>query len=755
MVWLAKWIRENIDNSRILLITDRDELDKQIEDVFKDAWETEMYRTKNWQDILNQLSWVDENGKPCKTSPIVWTLIHKFWRQGEWNDFNWYTSIIDATKDFKPSWDIFIFIDECHRTQSWKLHASMKKILPNSVIIGFTWTPLLKADRPSTLIFWKYIHTYKFDQAIKDGVVVDLQYEARKIDQNLTSKDKIDLWFNQKTQWLSPLWSATLKKRWATLQNVLSCKDRLETIAADIQFDFDLKPRLASWRWNAILVAWSIFEACRYYEIFQSMWCTKCAIITSYSPTIDTIKWETTWEEVVSDNAVKYGVYRKMLSNYFKCSEEEATKPAKIEQFEEEVKDTFVKKPAQMKLLIVVDKLLTWFDAPSATYLYIDKPMQDHWLFQAICRVNRIDDKAEEDDLDKDYGYIVDYKDLFKSIEDAVNDYTSEAFDGFEKEDVEWLLKARIKECEKKLDQSIENVDNFVAWVNGSKELSAYIEYFIWDWIDPDSTQMKTLMRVKLYSLISSLNRAYINIANDLPESKYTEEEARTIKGKVEWYNKLKDDLQISAKDKIDLKMYDPMLRNLLDTYIRAGESETISALGDISLVELIAVKWINEWINSLPERIKKDQKAVAATVANNVRKLITDELEVNPTYYKNLSAILDEIIENYKQHTIEYEEYLKKIEELVKMANAQMQGEWYPPEIKVSKWRQALFDALDKDWELAVSIDEAVKESAEDDRRNNSFKKKKVKAKIYELLGETEEAEMVYNLVFNLINEY
>src|SRR5205085_8764094 len=198
---------------------------------------------------------------------------------------------------------------------------------------------------------------------------------------------------------------------------VLSSQSRLEKIVADILFDMETKDRLQNGRGNAMLVSGSIYQACKYYELFQKAGFTKCAIVTSYVPSINDIKGETTGEESLTEKLRQYDIYQKMLNG------------KSPEEFEDEAKKKFIEEPAQMKLLIVVNKLLTGFDAPSATYLYIDKQMRDHGLFQAICRVNRLDGD------DKEHGYIVDYKDLFKSLERSIHEYTSEALDGYDKED--------------------------------------------------------------------------------------------------------------------------------------------------------------------------------------------------------------------------------------------------------------------------------------------------------------------------------
>ena len=272
-------------------------------------------------------------------------------------------------------------MDECHRTQSGKLHEAMKALLPNAMLMGFTGTPLLKADkRRSIETFGPYIHTYKYDEAVDDGVVLDLRYEARDVDQNITSQAKIDQWFDLKTRGLTDVAKAQLKQRWGTMQKVLSSRDRLEEIVADILLDMETRDRLKSGHGNAMLVSGSIYSACRYFEMFQQTdLAGKCAIVTSYKPAPADIKGEETGEGL-TEKLLQYSTYRKMLAEHFNESEDSAM--YQVNRFEQEVKKRFVDEPGQMKLLIVVDKLLTGFDAPSATYLYIDKQMQTTACFR-------------------------------------------------------------------------------------------------------------------------------------------------------------------------------------------------------------------------------------------------------------------------------------------------------------------------------------------------------------------------------------
>ena len=725
MVWLAKWIRENFTDSRVLIITDRTELDQQIEGVFQGVDE-EIYRSKSGSDLIRLLN-----------APQPWllcSLIHKFGAKegsGSSSDTKAFLEEIQraAKAGFRPKGDLYVFVDECHRTQSGDLHDAMKLLLPDAVFIGFTGTPLLKADKKKSIeIFGGYIHTYKFDEAVADGVVLDLRYEARDIEQSLTSPEKIDQWFEAKTRGLTPYAKAQLKARWGTLQKVLSSQSRLEKITADVLLDMALRERLQNGRGNAMLVAGSVYEACKYYELFaKTSLAGHCAIVTSYVPTTKTIKGEETGEGA-TDALEKYAIYRQMLADWFREAPETAVN--KVELFEKEVKQKFIKQPGQMKLLIVVDKLLTGFDAPSATYLYIDKQMRDHGLFQAICRVNRLDGE------DKEYGYIIDYKDLFNSLHDAVTDYTTGPLSGYETEDVDGLVEDRVGKASERLEEMLEAVRALCEPVEPPRDDLAYYRYFSSK--EPgNAEQLKANepQRMALYKLVASLVRAHANISGDMDKAGYGEAEAAAIKTEVTFYEDLRAQVKLHSGDAIDLKKHEPDMRHLIDTYIRAEESRKVSEFEDFSLVQLIVEKGTAA-VDALPPAIRKHREATAETIENNVRKLIVDETPINPKYYEKMSLLLDALIEQRRQDAISYEEYLKQIVELTRKAKAGPNAGSYPKSVDCAA-KRALFDNLDKDEALALKVDEAVRSHMQDGWRHNVMKSRRVRRAIKEAMGD------------------
>ena len=755
MVLLAKWILESKPNARVVIVTDRDELDKQIEGVCTDAGHP-ITRTTSGRDLMSQLG----QAKPR----LLCSLVHKFGQRGV-DDFDAFIKDLEA-QPCQTVGERFVFVDECHRTQSGKLHRVMKALMPNAVFIGFTGTPLLKQDKQTSLeVFGGYIHTYKFSEAVEDKVVLDLVYEARDIDQRLGSPEKVDAWFDAKTKTLNPWQKAALREQWGTLQNVLSSRSRMDQVVADIVYDFGVKPRLNNHRGTAILVAASIYEACKYFELFQKTpFKGKCAVVTSYNPQTKDITTEDTGANSETDKQFIFNTYTELLKNV-----DALPGKSKTETYEDRAKDLFKKQPANMRLLVVVNKLLTGFDAPSCTFLYIDKEMQDHGLFQAICRTNRLDGD------DKDFGYIVDYKKLFTKVEKAIAVYTSE-LDKTGGDDPQILLKDRLTLGREKLDTALEAVAMLCEPVLQPKGELQHIHYFCGNSEIPDELQAHEPQRVALYKATAGLMRAYANIVDDLEAAGYSEGDIQRIKAQIDRYLKLREIIRKASGETIDLKAYEADMRHLIDTYIQADAPRTISPFGDIPLMELIVKSGIADAINQLPNGIKGDRSAVAETIENNVRsKIIKDHLN-DPAYFEKMSALLNEIIASRKAKAIDYEEYLRRIAELVKKVQAG-QGPDTPAQL-TTPGRRAVYnnlkaelasmpayfatqpaapyggDAADPVLDLAMRIDASVKSNRPDGWRGVQAREQIIKKAIYVVLLNVALVERIF-LIIKQQSEY
>lgn len=724
MVWLAKWIRENVQGSRLLILTDRTELDEQIEGVFIGV-EEKIYRTKSGRDLIEKLN---------ATQPwLLCSLIHKF--GGSEDESYEFIKDLKVPPDFKPKGNLFVFIDECHRSQSGELHKAMKKILPEALFIGFTGTPLLKSDKKKSIeIFGRYIHTYKFDEAVADGVVLDLLYEARDVDQHVLDQRGIDQWFDEVTKGMNDLPKAELKQKWGTMQKVLSTKSRLEKVVFDIIKDFKIKPRLKNGKGNAMLVARSIYEACRYYELFQHFGFKKCAIVTSFEPNANSTKGESTGEGD-TEKIEQYEIYQRMLNGKDR------------ETFEKEVKKQFKEEPANMQLLIVVDKLLTGFDAPSCTYLYIDKKMQDHGLFQAICRVNRTEKE------DKEFGYIIDYQDLFDKLNNSITDYTSDAFENFDEKDIKGLLTDRLEMAKQRLEDALETMHQLLEPVPMPKGINQHIGYFCGNPESKDDLKQTEEKRLALYKETVALIRAFNNIASEMEEAGYSAKDAAEIKAKVHDYTELRNSIKNASGDNIDLKKYEPEMRQMLDMYLSADPSRMLSNFNDATLLQLIVEQGIGQAIERLPEGIKKNRGAMAETIENNMRKTIIQEMPINPAYYERMSVLLAELVRLRKEGAIAYEEQLKRYEELAGQIQPKSNSANYPEKI-VTQALRALYDNLDKDEQLSMLLDEEIKYNLPDSWIGNTIKERAVKNIVKKYIQDPKKAETIFEIIKNQ-NEY
>lgn len=723
MVWLSKWILSNNSNARVLVITDRDELDEQIEKTYIDV-DVKVVRTKSGKDLIERLNSFEDR--------LICSLIHKFGKRGgeiKDADYDKYVEELYASlpKDFSVKGDVIVFVDECHRTQSGKLHKAMKTILPNSIFIGFTGTPLLKKDKKTSLeIFGGYIHTYKFDEAVRDGVVLDLRYEARDIPQDITSQEKIDAWFEVKTTGLTPRAKAKLKSKWANMQKVFTSKSRLEKIASDIIFDFGTKARLMDGNGNAILVAGSVYSACQYYDVFQNKGFKKCAIISSYAPQTGDLRTEAVSDEEETEVFTKYEIYNKMLGDQT------------VEDFEKEAKRKFIEEPNNMKLLIVVDKLLTGFDAPPCTYLYIDKAMHDHGLFQAICRVNRLDGDSKE------FGYIVDYKELFGDLADAMNKYTAGAFEDYDAEDIEGLLKDRSEEAKKHFLTILDELEELCEGVEEPKEEINYIRYFCGEnGIDLENDEAFARSREKLYRLVNKLVRAFAEFKPIMAEMGYSSAEQQKFENRVTFFIELSKTIGRSSGDFIDLKQYEPGMRYLIDNYIIAFDAEKIGVLDDFTLLDFILK---NE--EKLKDGTEGEKDSAAEAIENNIRRQVVEKVVINPAYYSKMSQILEQLILERKKKVISYKELIERYIELAKNVSEPQNNDKYPENVRSSAAMRAFYDNCGEDEELAIKLHNAVLTSKLEGFRNNPVKEKKIKKAIFKILNDPEEVERIYKLI-------
>jgi len=734
MVLLAKWLLEHDAHARILVITDRDELDKQIEGVMKNAGVISADSPS--PRITSRAEFVDKLG--AATPRVLCALIHKF-------------DVADLKGDPPPvAGRFYVFVDECHRTQGGDMNKQMKRWLADAIFVGFTGTPLLRKDKQMTRdVFGTNIHTYKFHQAVADKVVLDLKYEARDVPQRLTSQAAIDKWFEQKTKGLNNFQKAVLRKRWASMEELMSAGERKQRIIANIIEDFSLKPRLNSDRGTAILVAASIYDACHYYRLFQNTtFGLYCGLITSYEPNHNAISRE----PANSDERYKFDTYTK-----FVLQNGQTTK-----QYEDETKRRFIEEPANMKLLIVVSKLLTGFDAPSCTYIYLDNELRDHNLFQAICRTNRLDGD------DKDYGHIVDFKELFGDVQQAIAVYSSDEIDIDEDTGVEdnVHLKNWLEEGRKRLDEAREALRYLCEPVPLPRELEQYLRYFCGDAADPNALTDTEALRVAFYKAVAVFVRAFAAIAQELAAAGYSEPEIAALEQEVQFFTDVRAAIKKHSGEELDIKPYEADMRHLINTYIQADAAQDLGELGEMSLTELIIETGIHDAIaRKLNEKGKLSRRSIAEGIINNVRKTIIRDQLTDPKFYERMSQLLDDLIKQSREDAAAYEEFLRKAEDLVKQLAAKQPQAGVPASLHGRREALVLFNNLDsvaattfgcptdpdERAALALQIDRAIRERAPAGWKGDQAREAQVQNALFPLLGRDREVTLaVFEIVKN-----
>ena len=763
MVLIAKWLLEHDPDARILVITDRDELDKQIEGVMRNAGvigaDSPSPRISSRADFVEKLG--------AATPRLLCALIHKF-----------DAADLGATKGRsrvgpppggadevfpRPGGKMhgpappvqgrfYVFVDECHRTQGGDMNKQMKRWLADAVFVGFTGTPLLRRDKQMTRdVFGTYIHTYKFHQAVADKVVLDLKFEARDVPQQLLTPEKIDAWFEQKTKNLNRYQKSVLRGRWATLEKLMSAGERKQRIIANIIEDFSLKPRLNNDRGTAILVAASIYDACHYFRLFQNtVFGPYCGVVTSYEPNHNAISRE----PPDSDERYKFDTYTlHVLKNG------EATKT-----YEDETKRRFIKVPAHLKLLIVVSKLLTGFDAPSCTCIYLDHELRDHNLFQAICRTNRLDGD------DKDYGHIVDFKELFGDVQQAIAVYSSDELDIDEGGDTgggnnvelkNWLVEGKVQ-----LDDTRQALHYLCEPVTQPREVEQFLRYFCGDAALPGALDETEALRISFYKAAALFARAYADIAQNLTEAGYSDAEAAAIQRELEFYADIRAAIKTHAGEELDTKPFEADMRHLLNTYIQADAATGLGDLGALSLTELIIQTGIHDAIaKKLNEKGKLSKKAIAEGIINNVRKTIIREQLTDPKFYEQMSKLLDDLIGQSRTDAEAYEDFLRQAEALVRQLASKKPDDDLPASLHGNAEATVLYNNLDSipatvfryptanedKAALALRLDWVVRERAPAGWKGDDTRERTVQNAIYPLLDKDRQAtEALFDIIKN-----
>jgi type I restriction enzyme R subunit len=602
MVYLSRALAldPEILNPRIILVTDREDLDDQLKKTFQ-ACKLDPVRAGSGRHLLELVS-------ESKTG-IITTLIHKF------------DKALNAGKFQDESKEIFILVDESHRTQFGSFSARMRQMFPNACYLGFTGTPLLKKEKNNFSKFGGLIQPYySIRQAVEDQSVVPLLYEARhvKITQN---KEAIDLWFERHTDGLSKEEKADLKKKYARAE-MLNKADQVVYMRA-----FDISEHFSkSWKntgFKAQLVAPNKNTALKYKEFLDDIGLVTSEVIISQP---DMREGYEDVDDGPKDKVIQF--WNKMITRF-----------GKEENYLRTVIQSF-KNSKDPEILIVVDKLLTGFDASRNTILYLCRTLREHTLLQAIARVNRLHEG-------KDYGYIVDYASILGELDTALNQYS--ALEGFDPEDLTGALQS-IQSIVDQLPSIHSHIWDIFRPVRNKKSLEDCRVYLADDDIREEFYDLLTEYGKALWTALSS-DRFLLNT---------DESKVRMYKEDYRFFEKVRSESKLTYAEEIRYKDYEPKIRKLLDTHIFANEV--------ISLNEPV-----NIFDEKTFEELKKDRgifsgktdAAKADTIAHATKKAIQLKMEEDPVFYKKLSEMIQTVIDDYLAKRISEIEYLKNILEL------------------------------------------------------------------------------------------
>jgi len=622
MVMLTKLLKQIYPNSKIIVVTDRIDLDEQIHDTFKNT-DIKAGRASSGSDLIEKL----QSGVS-----VITTLVHKFEK-------------VQSQKVVIRDSDIFVLVDESHRTQGGDLHKAMKKALPLACYIGFTGTPLLKREKNSFAKFGGEIHRYTIDDAVKDGAVLPLLYEGRYVGQEVLDSDGLTRKFDLISRELSDEAKRDLQQKWARFERVASSEQRLELIAVDINEHFKKSLKMAKGGFKAMLATQRKYDAIKYHQIFEEYG----EIRTAY---------------VISSNEHEEleGGHKEYVA---KAWQETIKEYGSEEAYLKYVKDEFVNGD-EIDLLIVVDKLLTGFDAPRASTLYIDKQLKEHNLLQAIARVNRLYDG-------KDYGYIIDYRGLLGELDEALTSYAS--LSGFDPEDLTGAVMDVRSEIVK-AKTYYTHLDGLFSGIKFKDDLESYVAVL-------EDVQKRDDFK----EWLSQFARAFkLALSSEKICDILSEEEIKAYKQRVKFYNELRKAVQLRYHEACDFGKYEAQMQKLLDTYVSAKEVNELT-----KLVNIFETEFDDE-----VQRIK-GKNAKADTIISAVSAVVKEKMESNPAFYKSIAKQIQDIIDEYKAKRLSEEEKLAKAKQLKDLITGALKPneDRYPKEFNSKKILFAIYDNL------------------------------------------------------------
>ena len=620
MVMLTKLLKQIYINSKIIVVTDRIDLDGQIHETFENT-DTKAGRASSGSDLIEKL----QSGVS-----VITTLVHKFEK-------------VKNQKVVIRDGDIFVLVDESHRTQGGDLHKAMKKALPLACYIGFTGTPLLKREKNSFAKFGGEIHRYTIDDAVKDGAVLPLFYEGRYVGQEVLDPEGLTRKFDLISRELGDEAKRDLQQKWARFERVASSEQRLELIAVDI--NEHIKKTLKKSGFKAMLATQRKYDAIKYHQIFEEFAELRSAYVISSNE----------HEELEGGN--KEYIAKAWQETIKEYGSEEA--------YLKYVKDEFVNGD-EIDLLIVVDKLLMGFDAPRASTLYIDKQLKEHNLLQAIARVNRLYDG-------KDYGYIIDYRGLLGELDEALTSYAS--LSGFDLEDLSGAVMDVRSEIVK-AKTYYTHLDGLFSDVKFKDDLESYVAVL-------EDVQKRDDFK----EWLSQFARAFkLALSSEKICDILSEEEIKAYKQRVKFYNELRKAVQLRYHEACDFGKYEAQMQKLLDTYVSAEEVNELT-----KLVNIFETEFDDE-----VQRVE-GKNAKADTIISAVSAVVKEKMESNPAFYKSIAKQIQDVIDEYKAKRLSEEEKLAKAKQLKDLITGALKPneDRYPKEFNGKEILFAIYDNL------------------------------------------------------------
>lgn len=626
MVMLAKYILMELSNCnpKVAIVSDRKELDSQIAKTFAHT-RLNPARATSGKHLIELI----KNNK----ADIITSIINKF-------------NTVENSGLTALSRDIFILVDESHRSNYGEMAIKMRRVFPNACYIGFTGTPLMKKEKNTMTRFGKLIHKYTIKDGVDDKAIVPLIYEGRFVEQKV-DEEGIDLWFEETTKRLTENQKQDLKDKWSSLKRLSSTNARIKRIALDINRHF-----LEGYKhtgFKAMLATNFKKDAIRYLEAFEQLGDLECAVVIS-AP--DMREGDTDVDESTDDKVKAY--WEKMMKQY-----------GDAERYEEAVKNKFI--DGEIDILIVCSKLLTGFDAPICQVLYIDKELKEHGLLQAIARTNRLMDG-------KDYGLIVDYRGLIKKLDTAMNMYSGAGLEKFDSKDLNGTITdiisvvGKLRESYTRLVELFSSIKN----KNDVEELETYLA--------------DKKIREEFYNCLCVFGKNLNIVINS--ESAYNElsnDELLKYKQSFTFWQKLRRSVKIRYFDAIDNKEYEPLMQNLLDSHLSVAGLKQITAP-----VDILNKEDFEKEIDSLASN-----KAKADAIHSGMTKSISEKYDENPAYYDSFSKRIKAVLQEYKDRVINDAEYLSKMKQILSDYSQGKSEIDYPEKLKGNVHAQAFYGVI------------------------------------------------------------